>query len=279
MTESFPTGKPHISFSEWKTWKECPFRHKLTYIDKIDTFQPSPFLDFGTAVHEGAESFLNEGTIPREKLITDIRSAWEKNGFDNPDWIEKQPGWYLKSSNVGVEKWIEWANNMWNEIPGFLDETFPGWEPVIAEEELYEKIPDLDIKFKGFIDVIIKEPRKNGTWKYWILDWKTASPRGWSRQKKQDFNMQAQLILYKNFWGTKNNIKSRDISCGFILLKRGGKVGNICSLVKVSAGPASIEKANKAVRSMVKSVKKGMYLKNRNSCTFCDFKDTEYCPS
>ena len=67
MTESFPTGKPHISFSEWKAWKECPFRHKLAYIDKIDTFQPSPFLDFGTAVHEGAESFLNEGTVPREK--------------------------------------------------------------------------------------------------------------------------------------------------------------------------------------------------------------------
>jgi hypothetical protein len=90
--------------------------------------------------------------------------------------------------------------------------------------------------------------------------------------------MQAQLILYKHFWGTKNNIKLRDISCGFVLLKRGGKPGNMCSLVKVSAGPASIEKANKLVRSMVKGVTRGMILKNKNSCQFCDYKDTEHCP-
>lgn len=278
MTESFPTGKPHISFSEVKMWKECPYRHKLVYIDKIDTFKPSPFLDFGTAVHEGAESFLNEGKIPREKIISDIREAWLKNGFDNPEWIREQPDWYLRSSNVGVEKWIEWANNMWDEIPQFLDKTFPDWQPVMAEEELYEKVPELDIKFKGFIDVIIKTPRKNGTWKYWILDWKTASPRGWSRDKKQDFNMQAQLILYKHFWGTKKQIKMRDIGCGFILLKRGGKKGNVCSFVDVSSGPKSLERANKLVRSMVKSVKKRFFIKNRNSCTFCDFKDTKHCP-
>lgn len=276
MIDNFPTGKPHISFSEWKNWKECPFRHKLSYIDKIDTFSPSPFLDFGTAVHEGAESFLNEGTIPREKLVNEIREAWAKNGFDNTDWVEKQPGWYKYHP---VDEWVDWANNMWDEIPQFLDETFPGWEPVIAEEELYEVIPGVDVKFKGFIDVIIKQPRKNGTWKYWILDWKTASPRGWSRDKKQDFSMQAQLILYKHFWGTKNNINMRDIGCGFILLKRGGKIGNICSLVSVSAGPKMMDKAQKTIRSMVKSVKKGMFLKNRNSCTFCDFKDTEHCPS
>jgi len=276
MVENFPTGKPHISFSEWKNWKECPFRHRLKYIEKIDTFEPSPFLDFGTAVHEGAESFLNEGKVPRKKLIDDIRKAWLKNGFDNPAWVEKQPGWYKYHP---VDEWVEWANNMWDEIPEYLDEEFPGWEPVIAEEELYEQIPGVDIKFKGFIDVIIKQPRKNGTWKYWILDWKTASPRGWSRSKKQDFNMQAQLILYKHFWGTKNNISMRDISCGFILLKRGGKIGNICSLVKVSAGPTMIERAQKTTRSMIKSVKKGMFLKNRNSCTFCEYKDTVHCPS
>ena len=49
----FPTGKPHISFSEIKQWKECGYRHKLVYIDKIDTFEDSPYLHFGTAVHEG----------------------------------------------------------------------------------------------------------------------------------------------------------------------------------------------------------------------------------
>ena len=49
---------PHISFSEIKQWKECPYRHKLVYIDKIDKFEPSPYLHFGTAVHEGCETLL-----------------------------------------------------------------------------------------------------------------------------------------------------------------------------------------------------------------------------
>ena len=58
-TPTFPNGKPHVSFSEIKQWKECPFRHKLAYIDKIDTFKPSPYLHFGTAVHEGCETLLS----------------------------------------------------------------------------------------------------------------------------------------------------------------------------------------------------------------------------
>ena len=29
---------PHISYSELKIWAECPFKHKLMYIDKIKGF-------------------------------------------------------------------------------------------------------------------------------------------------------------------------------------------------------------------------------------------------
>ena len=69
---SLPTGKSHISFSEVKQWKECSYRHKLMYVDKIDVFEPSPFLDFGTAVHEGCESLLESKTVDKEKLLKEI---------------------------------------------------------------------------------------------------------------------------------------------------------------------------------------------------------------
>tara|TARA_B100000674_G_C37958728_1_gene970947 strand:- start:1970 stop:2827 length:858 start_codon:yes stop_codon:yes gene_type:complete len=272
---ALPTGKSHISFSEVKCWKECSWRHKLLYVDKVDVFEPSPFLDFGTAVHEGCESLLESKTIDREKILKDVVDAWEKHGFGEPEWYEKQPGWY---KHAPVEEWCEWATNMWNDVPGFLDETFPSWETVKAEEELREDIENSDVKFKGFIDAIIKVPKKRGQgFEYWILDWKTAQSYGWKRQKKQDILMTAQLILYKHFWSKKHDIPLKDIRCGFILLKRGAKPGNVCELVKVSAGPKSIDRALKIMRSMIKSVKKQFNLKNRNSCTFCDFKDTEYC--
>jgi hypothetical protein len=149
---------------------------------------------------------------------------------------------------------------------------------VSAEEMLYEEIEGKDIKFKGFIDVVIKVPRKKGTWKHWILDWKTSKAYGWDRRKKQDFLVQAQIILYKHFWATKNDIPMRDVGCGFILLKRGGKPGKMCDLVTVSGGPKAIDKSTKMVRNMIGMVRKGMSLKNRDSCMFCVYKDTEHCP-
>ncbi len=274
-TNVFPTGKPHISFSEIKAWKECPWRHKLMYVDKVDKFEPSPYLDFGTAVHEGCESILETGSYDGEKLTLDIKNAWKKYGFDDPDWVDRQPGWYKYAP---VEEWCQWAENMWHDVPGFLDETFPGWECFKAEERLYESIESKNVKFKGFIDGVIKVPKKRGEgYNYWIIDWKTAQSYGWRREKKQSILMTAQLILYKRFWSKKHNIPLKDIRCGFILLKRGAKPGKICELVTVSVGPKSLERASKIMRNMINSVENRIFLKNRESCRYCQYKDTEYC--
>lgn len=276
MTENnFPTGKPHISFSEVKIWKECSWRHKLMYVDKVDTFKPSPYLDFGTAVHEGCETLLETRKVDKKKLFNDITDAWKKHGFDEPEWYEKMPKWY---KHVPVEEWCRWAENMWAEVPDFLDETFPNWNAVKAEEYLYEEIEGKDIKFKGFIDAVIKVPKKRGEgFNYWILDWKTSQSYGWRRQKKQDLLMTAQLILYKHFWARKHSVPLKDVRCGFILLKRGGKPGRICELVTVSVGPKTLDRGIKLMNSMIASVYNKMFLKNRDSCTYCQFKNTEHC--
>tara|TARA_R110002020_G_scaffold37124_4_gene111999 strand:+ start:34646 stop:35485 length:840 start_codon:yes stop_codon:yes gene_type:complete len=272
---NFPTGKKHVSFSEIKSWKECPWRHKLVHIDKVDVFEPSPYLDFGTAVHEGCETYLKNRTTDKEKLLKDITDAWEKHGFGEPEWYEKMPGWY---KHVPVEEWCRWASNMWDEVPDFLDETFPGWECFEAEEMLYENIENKDLNFKGYIDGVIKVPKKKGEGhNYWIIDWKTSQAYGWRRSKKQDILMTAQLILYKNFWSRKHGIPLSDVRCGFVLLKRGGKPGRVCELVTVSVGPKTLTRGIKMLNSMISSVRKGLFLKNRDSCRYCQFKDTEYC--
>ena len=273
----FPTGKPHISFSEIKQWKECPYRHKLVYIDKIDTFEPSPYLHFGTAVHEGCETLLESRTIDRDKILGVMKKEWQNAGFENEEWYSKQPGWY---KHEPVETWEKWAHNMWNEVLDFLDAQLPGWECFKAEEQLYEEIENLEtpLSFKGFIDGVLKVPKKRGEGHvYWIIDWKTAGSWGWRRDKKQDLGMTAQLILYKHFWAKKHNIDLKDIRCGFILLKRGGKLGKVCELVTVSVGPKTYAKGIKLMRNMINSVRKGMHLKNRNSCKYCQFYQTEHC--
>jgi hypothetical protein len=162
------------------------------------------------------------------------------------------------------------------EVPKFLDDTFHDWECFDAEEMLYEEIDNHDQKFKGYIDAIIKVKGKKDKDIYWLLDWKTAS-WGWRRDKKQDFKVQMQLVLYKNYWSKKHNIPLKDIRCGFVLLKRSGKDGSRCELVTVSAGPKTISKAEKNINNMLISIKRKMFLKNRNNCRFCPYKDSQHC--
>lgn len=95
--------KKHISFSELKTWAECPFKHKLTYIDKIKGFTGNAFTAFGTAIHSVCEhiakgeldpidydehfdlAFLCElkklDDKPDNKMITQMRQQGEKFPF------------------------------------------------------------------------------------------------------------------------------------------------------------------------------------------------------
>lgn len=272
--------KEHVSYSEVRQWKECPWRHKLLYIDKLSTFEESPHLHYGTIIHDACEHYLKTKELKIEEAQKKIKEAWDEHGFDSEDFIQLQTqraelqGWKYKHNKI--KDWLDWARTSISSVPQFLDETFPDWEFVSAEEALYESIENIDTKFKGYIDCIIKVPFKND-FKYWVLDWKTSSGRGWSLDKQRDFKTQAQVILYKDFWGNKNGINLKNIQCGFVLLKKVKTIGKSCQLIKVSSGPKNLEKASKMVRSMIKTVEKQFYLKNRESCMFCEFKDTIHC--
>ena len=279
---SFPTSKPHISYSEVRVWKECPYRHKLTYIDKIATDEPSPYLSYGTALHAALEDFLETKKMNTEIALTQIRSEWEKHGFDSDEWIQGQAdyrasqGWRPKPHNY-LPEWLEWAENSLNDIPAFLDSEFDEWETVSAEEELYEFVEGYDIFFKGFIDALLKVKIKGKEY-YYVLDWKTAGDKGWFASKRRDILTWAQIALYKSFWMRKNNLDTKQVKCGFVLLKRGASPTQTCELVKVSVGPKAEENALSIMRSMVRNVRRGIFLKNRNSCLFCEFKNTQACP-
>ena len=280
---SFPTKKAHVSYSEVKTWKDCPHKHKLSYIEKIDLGENSPYLDYGTLLHEQLENYLKNKTMDLEKLEIDLRKAWDEKGFDSQEFIDKQAlhrksnGWKPKP-HVYIDEWVSWAKNSLNDIPEFLNENFPNWKAISAEEQLYEDIAGHDMKFKGFIDAVIECDDSRGKRVLWIIDWKTANSGGWYTDKKRDFLTQAQISSYKMFWRRKNEFGIRDVKCGFVLLKRGAKPGKTCQLLAISSGPKMEERVEKLIFSMLTSVKKGLFLKNRNSCLFCEYKNTEYCP-
>jgi hypothetical protein len=263
--QTLPTGKPHVSFSEVKLWKECSYRHHLVHIKKVDLSKPSPILDFGTAVHASCEKYLLTREMNYKFAFDHLDSAWKKhqgNSDFSPEALEK-----AKSE----------ATIILSEVPEFLDKEFPGWEVVDAEHQLYEAVEGHPHAFKGFIDGVIKAKGKRGETIYWILDWKTTQ-RGWFKEKRSDEMVKAQLALYKNYWCQKHpDVPFKDVRCGFILLKKAAKPGDHCELFSVSLGEVPIKRSLKVVGNMLTSVKRGIAIKNRDSCTYCEYKGTAHC--
>lgn len=263
---NLPTGKPHVSFSEVKLWKECSYRHHLVHVKKIDCFKPSPILAFGTAVHACLEKYILTRNLDVQVCLDVLDAEWEKHK-DLSDIFNDESLKKAKSESTTILL----------EVPSFFDREFPGWEVVDAEHKLYEKIDGHPHAFKGFIDGIIKCKGKRGEDLYWILDHKTSG-RGWFREQKSDETKKYQLALYKNYWSKKNpQVPFKDIRCAFVILKKTAKEGEHCELFSVSMGDVPVKRSLKVVGNMITSVKRGVALKNRDSCTWCEFKGTEHC--
>ena len=76
--------KKHISFSELKIWNECPYKHKLMYVDGIKNFLGNEHTAFGSAVHDTCEkSVLSEKPIDQKKyfqecFLREVKELHEK---------------------------------------------------------------------------------------------------------------------------------------------------------------------------------------------------------
>lgn len=265
--ELLPTGKPHVSFSEMKDWDDCSFRHKLKYVDKIGIFKPGVHMDFGTAVHAACENFLKTKKMDDIVFKKKLHELWTEHGEVDPE------AYTVKSFKQFVAEGIA----ILPEIPAWFDVTFPGWEFIDAEHQFYEPVFGHPHAFKGFIDCVIAAPGKNGKTVTWLLDFKTTS-WGWNKYKKADTMVRAQLVLYKSFWGTKMGIDPKDIKCGFVLLKRTAKPNQHCELVPAAVSELTTSKSLMIVGNMLTAIKRGIALKDKSSCTYCEYKNTEHCP-
>ena len=105
---TFPTGKPHVSFSEVKVWKECSYRHKLAYVDKLDSYEANPYADYGTAVHNAIENYLKTKQMNIEACLEEIKQKWIENDYEGEAFVEKmKPNKWYKNEPVAV--WQEYA--------------------------------------------------------------------------------------------------------------------------------------------------------------------------
>ena len=253
---------PHISFSELKIWSECPFKHKLTYIDKIKGFIGNEYTAFGGAIHSLCENALL-GKLPEEDYEEYFQHAFRAE-------LKKVP----VSKPQLVMEMLSQANRISPEVIPAVESYFGNFEVVAVEEQLFEKIEnfeDAEYNFKGFIDFVAKT--EDG--KYHIVDWKTCS-WGWDAERRSDRLTTYQLTLYKKFFCQKHNIDPNMVETHFALLKRTAKKDHV-EFFRVTSGPRKTNNASDLLLKALSNINRQIKFKNRLSCDRCDFRKSEHC--
>lgn len=252
----------HVSFSQLKDWHFCPFYHKLVRIDGLKGFRGNTFTAFGNAIHDTCEGMLTEGLAkPYDFFLERFGKVLNE----------------LKSDGIEidarlVEQMEEQARPLVELILPELEEYFGEYEVVSAEELLYEDIDESDLKYKGYIDLVLKTP--DG--KYHVIDWKSCS-WGWNARKRSDPMITYQLTFYKYFYARKHSLDPKDVETHFALLKRTAKQNNV-EIFRVTSGQIKTNNALNFLNKAIYNIQKDKHIKNRLSCSRCDFHKTEHCP-
>ena len=253
-----------ISYSEFKNWTECPYRHKLIYVDKLPYFSGNEYTAFGTAIHKACEE-----KIPNEEV--NAYSVFEKAFLEELKILKEENHTFDKKL---VNDMREQAKPICDRILPSVQNNFGNFTIVSIEEPLMEEIDDFESygrKFKGFIDLVIKTEDD----KYHIIDWKTCS-WGWNSQKKSNKIVNYQLTMYKHYFSKKHNIPPSNIETYFALLKRTAKKDNV-EIFRVTSGEKKINNCLSMLEKSVINIEKGISVKNRLSCKYCKFYKTENC--
>jgi hypothetical protein len=252
----------HLSFSQLKDWQFCPFYHKLVRLDGLKGFRGNTFTAFGNAIHDTCENMLTEGVDSPHDFFLErfdkVLNELEEDGIELDSGL--------------VEKMRDQAKPLVKNVLPALEDYFGAYEVVSAEELLYEDIEQSELKYKGYIDLVLKTP--DG--KHHVIDWKSCS-WGWDARRRSDPMVTYQLTFYKYFYAKKHGLDPKDVETHFALLKRTAKK-NVVELFRVTSGQRKTNNALNFLNKAVYNIQKGSHIKNRLSCSRCDFYNTEHCP-
>jgi|TARA_E500000305_G_scaffold94411_1_gene83361 hypothetical protein len=253
----------HISFSELKNWAKCAFYHKLVNIDKLKGFVGSEHTAFGTALHEVCEKgVLGQLTKGDEaKLFLETFEKEIASLIIDKVSLEQELVTQMEAQGVNLAPLA---------VPA-LTKKFGDYKVISAEEKLYEPIEEVDYFFKGYIDLVIKTSDD----KYHIIDWKTTS-WGWDARRRSDPMVTYQLTLYKHYFSQKHGLDPKMIETHFALLKRTAQKDRV-EIFRVTSGARKTQNALKLLNQALYNIKRKKHIKNRLSCSRCEFYKTKHC--
>ena len=211
--------KKSISYSQFSLWEQCPYSWKLTYVDKAIPFTDNIYTLFGTSMHEILQEYL------RVMYSDSIKAADELYLEEQLEDRLKKNFLEITQKNGGEEfctknDMLEFYNDGLKIIDYFKKKrnqyfSKRGYELLGIETALNYDLPN-NLKFRGFIDLIIKDTVRN---RIKIIDIKTST-WGWNKYQKADKNKTDQLLLYKSFYSKQFDMPLDRIDVEYFIVKR-----------------------------------------------------------
>ena len=211
--------KKSISYSQFSLWDKCPYMWKLSYVDKLSVFTDNIYTLFGTSMHEVLQEYIRvmytQSIKEADELYLEeqLEDRLKKNFLEI---MKKNGGEEFCTKNDMVEfyedglKIIDFFKKKRNQ---YFSKR--GYELIGIETALDYGLPR-NIKFRGYIDLIIKDTVRN---RIKIIDIKTST-MGWNKYQKADKNKTNQLLLYKQFYSKQHDIPMDRIEVEYFIVKR-----------------------------------------------------------
>ena len=281
----------NISYSQYSMWAQCPHRWKTAYIDGKREFKESIHTLFGKSMHEVIQTFLtvmyNDTVKLAEQLpLEDMLRTRMKRNFENA--LTENGGVEFCNERDMVEFYTQGV-----DILNFLRKkraqyfSKKGYELIGIEVPLGYDMPN-NIKFVGYLDVVIKDTVRNVIK---IYDIKTST-MGWNKYMKADKLKSDQLLLYKQFYAKQYDHPIEKIEVEFFIVKR--KLWENTDYPQKRVQKFVPANGKPSINQVVKRLDEFMtecfnsdgeyntehiYKKeaSKKNCRFCDFNQTEYC--
>jgi len=259
----------------------------LSYVDKKSIFDGNIHTLFGASMHEVLQEYLK---------VMYTQSIKEANELYLDEMLEdrmRENFVETLQNNGGVEICTKDEMNEFYQdglkIIDFFkkkrDQYFSkrGYE-LLGIETALDFGMSKNIKFKGFIDLIIRDVKLE---RIKIIDIKTAT-YGWNKYQKKDKNKTDQLLLYKQFFSKQFDIPLDRIDVEFFIVKRKLYEGTDFPQKRIQIftpanGTPSINKVNRRLKDFIDDcfTDEGEYrtdhiyskLPSVKNCKWCEYAD------
>lgn len=278
--------KKRVSYSQYSTWLQCPFRYKLVYIDGNYEKSYGINLVFGNAMHLTIQTYVNliytvgpsraDELDLNNLLFENMMKDFKQNEEENKKAITSKELVEYHHDGCQILDWIKK-----HRVELFVSR---GWKLEGIELPLRVDVLDDKVEFEAFLDIVLRKSNLNVLK---IIDLKT-SRSGWNPDAKKDPVKNSQLQLYKHYLSKIYNVPIENIEIEFVILKR-KLLKNWAYPVKQkrvqkhspSSGKVTLNKVSKSFNEFIETVFKDdgtrdgdkFYPKvpTDSNCRFCPF--------